>query len=69
LFWQRELSIYIYYARDYDPVLKRFVSEDPIGLAGGVCCAEQDEFFEDFSKMDGSARGVLVFSSQPGGFD
>ncbi len=28
-------SLYIYRARYYDPVLKRFISEDPIGLAGG----------------------------------
>ncbi len=29
-------GLYFYRARYYDPVLKRFVSEDPIGLAGGV---------------------------------
>jgi len=29
-------GLYYYRARYYDPVLKRFVSEDPIGLAGGV---------------------------------
>src|SRR5207302_5463358 len=29
-------ELYFYRARYYDPVLKRFVSEDPIGLAGGV---------------------------------
>jgi RHS repeat-associated protein len=28
-------SLYFYRARFYDPVLKRFLSEDPIGLAGG----------------------------------
>jgi RHS repeat-associated protein len=28
-------SLYYYRARYYDPVLKRFVSEDPIGLRGG----------------------------------
>ena len=28
--------MYFYRARYYDPVLKRFVSEDPIGLAGGL---------------------------------
>lgn len=29
-------GLYYYRARYYDPILKRFVSEDPIGLAGGV---------------------------------
>jgi len=29
-------GLYFYRARYYDPVLKRFVSEDPIGLMGGV---------------------------------
>jgi uncharacterized protein RhaS with RHS repeats len=28
--------LYFYRARYYDPVLKRFVSSDPIGLAGGL---------------------------------
>jgi RHS repeat-associated protein len=28
-------GLYYYRARYYDPILKRFVSEDPIGLAGG----------------------------------
>ncbi|MFN8917742.1 MAG: RHS repeat-associated core domain-containing protein [Burkholderiales bacterium] len=28
-------GLYYYRARYYDPVLKRFLSEDPIGLAGG----------------------------------
>jgi RHS repeat-associated protein len=28
-------GLYFYRARYYDPVLKRFISEDPIGLAGG----------------------------------
>ena len=28
-------GIYFYRSRYYDPVLKRFISEDPIGLAGG----------------------------------
>ena len=32
-------GLYFYRARYYDPVLKRFISEDPIGLAGG------DNFF------------------------
>lgn len=31
-----QTGLYYYRARYYDPVLKRFVSEDPIGLAGGV---------------------------------
>jgi len=29
-------GLYFYRARYYDPVLKRFISEDPIGTAGGV---------------------------------
>ncbi|MGH8248746.1 MAG: RHS repeat domain-containing protein, partial [Gammaproteobacteria bacterium] len=29
-------GLYYYRARYYDPVLKRFVSEDPIGLLGGI---------------------------------
>ena len=29
-------GLYYYRARYYDPVLKRFISEDPIGLDGGV---------------------------------
>jgi RHS repeat-associated protein len=29
-------ELYYYRARYYDPVLKRFISQDPIGLAGGM---------------------------------
>jgi RHS repeat-associated protein len=29
-------ELYYYRARYYDPVLKRFISEDPIGIAGGL---------------------------------
>ncbi len=29
-------GLYFYRARYYDPQLKRFINEDPIGLAGGV---------------------------------
>ncbi len=29
-------GLYFYRARYYDPVLKRFISEDPIGLSGGL---------------------------------
>ncbi len=29
-------GLYFYRARYYDPVLKRFITEDPIGLAGGM---------------------------------
>ena len=29
-------GLYFYRARYYDPVLKRFISEDPIGLSGGI---------------------------------
>lgn len=31
-----ETGLYFYRARYYDPILKRFISEDPIGAAGGV---------------------------------
>jgi RHS repeat-associated protein len=43
-------GLYYYRARYYDPVLKRFLSEDPIGLAGGefvvlcLCQWESGEF-------------------------
>ncbi|MDC0994055.1 hypothetical protein OAR16_00445 [bacterium] len=30
-----DTGLYYYRTRYYDPVLKRFVSEDPIGLMGG----------------------------------
>lgn len=30
------LSLYNYRARSYSPALQRFVSEDPIGFAGGM---------------------------------
>ncbi|MFN9030662.1 MAG: RHS repeat-associated core domain-containing protein, partial [Betaproteobacteria bacterium] len=29
-------GLYFYRARYYDPVMKRFISSDPIGLAGGI---------------------------------
>jgi RHS repeat-associated protein len=29
-------GLYFYRARYYDPVMKRFVQSDPIGLAGGI---------------------------------
>jgi len=31
-----QTGLYYYRARYYDPLLKRFVSEDPIGIAGGL---------------------------------
>lgn len=31
-----DTGLYYYRARYYDPQLKRFISEDPIGLAGGI---------------------------------
>ena len=43
-----DTGLYYYRARYYDPVLKRFVSEDPIGLMGGaehlhLCQWESDQ--------------------------
>lgn len=34
--WDAEAGLYFMRARYYDPALGRFVSEDPIGLAGGI---------------------------------
>jgi len=34
--WDAEAGLYYMRARYYDPVVGRFISEDPIGLAGGV---------------------------------
>jgi RHS repeat-associated protein len=34
--WDPEIGLYYYRARYYDPRLGRFISEDPIGFAGGV---------------------------------
>lgn len=34
--YDSETGLYYYRARYYDPTLARFISEDPIGLAGGV---------------------------------
>ena len=31
-----ETGVYFYRARYYDPILKRWTSEDPIGTAGGI---------------------------------
>jgi len=33
--WDKELGLYYYRARYYDPVIGRFISKDPIGFAGG----------------------------------
>jgi len=34
--WDSEIGLYYYRARYYDPSLGRFISEDPINLAGGI---------------------------------
>lgn len=34
--WDSETNLYYYRARYYDPKIGRFLSEDPIGLAGGL---------------------------------
>jgi RHS repeat-associated protein len=34
--WDPEINLYYYRARYYDPKVGRFISEDPIGLTGGV---------------------------------
>jgi RHS repeat-associated protein len=34
--WDAEISLYYYRARYYDPSSARFISEDPINLAGGI---------------------------------
>jgi RHS repeat-associated protein len=34
--WDPETALYYYRARYYDPSIGRFISEDPIGLAGGL---------------------------------
>ena len=31
-----DIGLYYYRSRYYDPVLKRFISEDPMGVAGGL---------------------------------
>jgi RHS repeat-associated protein len=34
--WDPEAQLYYYRARWYDPQAKRFISEDPIALEGGI---------------------------------
>ena len=34
--WDKELGLYYYRARYYDPVVGRFIGKDPIGLRGGI---------------------------------
>ncbi len=34
--WDKETGLYYYRARYYDPIEGRFISKDPIGLAGGI---------------------------------
>jgi RHS repeat-associated protein len=51
-------GLYYYRARYYDPVLKRFISEDPIGLAGGLnSYGYVDNNPLDWLDSDGLKRG------------
>jgi RHS repeat-associated protein len=50
-------GLYFYRARYYDPVLKRFISEDPIGLDGGINSHGYVEG-NPISKTD--ARGLMT---------
>jgi RHS repeat-associated protein len=34
--WDPEINLYYYRARYYDPKIGRFLSEDPLGLSGGI---------------------------------
>src|SRR4029077_2779804 len=34
--WDPEIGLYYYRARYYDPSIGRFISDDPIGLLGGI---------------------------------
>jgi len=34
--WDKETGLYYYRARYYDPMEGRFISKDPIGIAGGI---------------------------------
>jgi RHS repeat-associated protein len=65
------MGLYYYRARYYDPVLKRFIAEDPIGLAGGmnvygyvggdpVFYVDPNGFFGVFAGVKGSATGLFM---------
>jgi RHS repeat-associated protein len=54
-------GLYYYRARYYDPILKRFIAEDPIGLAGGI---------NSYSYVDGNPISLidsLGLASSPNG--
>lgn len=56
-----ETGLYYYRARYYDPALARFISEDPIGLAGGVnlyaYVGNDPVNYTDPSGLEGEASG------------
>lgn len=59
---ENEISgLYYYRARYYNPTLQRFVSEDPIGFAGGV------NLYAYVDNNPNSARDPFGLCSDPGG--
>jgi RHS repeat-associated protein len=60
--WDPETGFYYYRARYYDPKVGRFISEDPIGLAGGsnsyTYANGRPVFFSDPTGLAASTGGV-----------